>query len=533
MRPDRQQNCSGLPGEGRGHKVGTAVPPGLPNPVVVPTASGNPDPCVRERDRQHNCGRPVQGAGDTMAPVTKDGGQDLSAVRDPPGRPVCLQGDSPVTPVHDSPAGGQSSPGSGRSQSDVGLRPGVRFPPSDACPDGGQQAQGLQGQNAANSTLLVRRSVDASPDGTPVRHASPDPHVSEAPDQHGDQLLGGQRGGPEADCMANMRSATGLNLPSATFALLENSWRPSTRRQYQAVWKEWSKFCQNESMDPTSICVESMLGYLQYLFDKGFAWRSIGVHRSALSSILEAHKPVPVGQHPLVCRFVRGVFNKRPPSVRVVPTWDIGQVLMDLSKDHPPEDLSLFRLTAKVLFLLAAFTAKRVSDLVLFSVDSSLCHVTDECIVLQTQFGSKTDRPGHRSPPVTLRKCEEESLCPVRYVSAYKERTEPLRQASGTQQLFISPFTQRPVKLATLRRWMVKVMREAEVIASAGSTRATVTSCALLHDVPLQQLLNSADWTREDTPFRHYVRVLPERTLRSISSQRSLQDAVLAQHERE
>ena len=332
--------------------------------------------------------------------------------------------------------------------------------------------------------------------------------------------------------MANMRSATGLNLPSATFALLENSWRPSTRRQYQAVWKEWSKFCQNESMDPTSICVESMLGYLQYLFDKGFAWRSIGVHRSALSSILEAHKPVPVGQH-LVCRFVRGVFNKRPPSVRVVPTWDIGQVLMYLSKDHPPEDLSLFRLTAKVLFLLAAFTAKRVSDLVLFSVDSSLCHVTDECIVLQTQFGSKTDRPGHHSPPVTLRKCEEESLCPVRYVSAYKERMEPLRQASGTQQLFISPFTQRPVKLATLRRWMVKVMREAGVIASAGSTRATVTSCALLHDVPLHQLLNSADWTREDTPFRHYVRVLPERTLRSISSQRSLQDAVLAQHERE
>ena len=112
------------------------------------------------------------------------------------------------------------------------------LPPSNACPDGGQQAQGLQGQNAANSTLLVRRSVDASPDGTPVRHASPDPHVCEAPDQHGDQLPGGQCGGPEADCMANMRSATGLNLPSATFALLENSWRPSTRRQYQAVWKE-------------------------------------------------------------------------------------------------------------------------------------------------------------------------------------------------------------------------------------------------------------------------------------------------------
>ena len=114
VRPDRQQNCSGLPGEGRGLKVGTSVPSGLPNPIVVPTASDNHDPCVREGDRQHNCGRPVQGEGDTMAPVTNDGGQDLSAVRDPPGRPLCLQGDSSFTPVHDSPAGGQSSPGSRR-----------------------------------------------------------------------------------------------------------------------------------------------------------------------------------------------------------------------------------------------------------------------------------------------------------------------------------------------------------------------------------------------------------------------------------
>ena len=56
-----KEELSGLPGEGRGHKVGTSVPSGLPNPVVVPVASDNPDPCVREGDRQHNFGRPVQG----------------------------------------------------------------------------------------------------------------------------------------------------------------------------------------------------------------------------------------------------------------------------------------------------------------------------------------------------------------------------------------------------------------------------------------------------------------------------------------
>ena len=324
--------------------------------------------------------------------------------------------------------------------------------------------------------------------------------------------------------MANMRSATGLNLASATFALLENSWRHSTRRQYQAVWKEWSKFCQNESVDLTSTCVESMLSYLQYLFYKGFAWRSIGVHRSALSSTLEAHKPVPVGQHPLVCRFVRGVLNKRPPSVRVVPTWDIGQVLMYPSKDHPPADLSLFRLTAKVLFLLAAFTAKRVSDLVLLSVDSSLCHVTDECIVFQTQFGSKTDRPGHRfpAPPPPPLPCGN-----VRRAFAQSGMCRPTKSERSryAKPAALSSCSSRRSPIG-LRRWMVKVMREAGVIASAGSTRATVcpaTRRALTTTLELSGLDKGrhalpslrACSTRADSSF-HFVSALLAR--RCVSS---------------
>ena len=113
------------------------------------------------------------------------------------------------------------------------------------------------------------------------------------------------------------------------------------------------------------------------------------------------------------------------------------------SKDHSPPDLSLFKLTAKVLFLLAALTAKTVSDLVLFSVDSSLCHVTDECIVLQTQFGSKTDRPGHRFLPVTLRKCEEEGLCPVSLQRANGAFT-PSQRHSAAVHLAVHPPTVPP-----------------------------------------------------------------------------------------
>ena len=83
-----------------------------------------------------------------------------------------------------------------------------------------------------------------------------------------------------------------------------------------------------------------------------------------------------------------------------------------------------------------------------------------------------------------------------------------------------------PVKLATVRRWIVGVLGEAGQAGSVGSTRATATSCALLRGIPLERIMNSADWTRQTTPVRRYIRLLPEQTLRAVE-QRDIQDAVL------
>ena len=82
------------------------------------------------------------------------------------------------------------------------------------------------------------------------------------------------------------------------------------------------------------------------------------------------------------------------------------------------------------------------------------------------------------------------------------------------------------MKLATLRRWIVRVLQRAGVEGSAGSTRATATSYAVLSDVPLQQIMNAADWSRKDTPLKHYLRTLPEQTVRELE-QRQIQDALM------
>lgn len=136
----------------------------------------------------------------------------------------------------------------------------------------------------------------------------------------------------------------GDEVEPAIFDLLQNTWRPGTRCQYQSVWKSWHEWCISKCLDPTTISVEKLSEYLHDLFQNGLAWRSVCAYRSGVSRLLEPHKTAPVGQNPLMCQFVRGVFNKRPPSARVVLTSDTGWVLRFLSEWDPPEEVSLQKL---------------------------------------------------------------------------------------------------------------------------------------------------------------------------------------------
>jgi len=146
-------------------------------------------------------------------------------------------------------------------------------------------------------------------------------------------------------------------------------------------------------------------------------------------------------------------------------------------------------------------------------------------VVLQTAFGAKTDPPSHRVPPLRLRQCTEEAPCPVSWWKECINRTVELR--GDSVQTVTSPYRPHPpVKLATLGRWVARVLRQAGVEGSAGSRRAAVPSWAPLRDVPLQQITEAADWSGLDTLVRHSTRILPELVLRDVE-RKELQDAVL------
>ena len=109
---------------------------------------------------------------------------------------------------------------------------------------------------------------------------------------------------------------------------------------------------------------------------------------------------------------MRGVFNKRPPSRRLYPSWkmsDIVQVFEGWSS--PPLFKELIRKTA---FLLAMASTRRPSEISSFRISPNFfsCNATSACFV-PTRL-SKTDRHDHMGPAIIVyRLVDSPALCPV------------------------------------------------------------------------------------------------------------------------
>ena len=86
---------------------------------------------------------------------------------------------------------------------------------------------------------------------------------------------------------------------------------------------------------------------------------------------------VAVGKHLLVCCLLKGVFNLQPLEKILVPMWLVLTVIRMLKSWGPAKKLDFKSLTFKTVMLLALTRARRVSSLVLLSVESGFCEIGD------------------------------------------------------------------------------------------------------------------------------------------------------------
>ena len=243
------------------------------------------------------------------------------------------------------------------------------------------------------------------------------------------------------------------------------------------------------------------------LFKKGFSYSALNTARSAVSSIdnnvsvIQDHTSG--GKHFLVCRYLKGVFNKIKPVPIYNNIWSVDTVLNYLSLFWPLDEINLKELTLKLVLLIALTTGQRYQTLTFLDISEQYMQKNDKCFNFALTDHLKQDKPGQVFGNVCLYKYPVRELCVYETLNYYISTTEKLRNSTKLLVLFVKPH--RAVTSSTIGRWIKSVLGQAGIDTerfSGHSTRCASTSKARL-SVSTDIILATAGWTKEST-FRKF-----------------------------
>ena len=174
---------------------------------------------------------------------------------------------------------------------------------------------------------------------------------------------GDPRAAPVSHMEGLRKSHTAAGISERSSKLILSGWSKGTSSSYQSGWKKWSCWCSRREIDPFSCDIRHFLDFLSELFEDGLQHRTINSICSAVSMTHDQVEGVPIGQHPLVTRLLKGVYNLRPPQPRYSDTWNVDMVIRHLQSLGSNSKLTLKVLGQKLALLMALVEASRSSEL--------------------------------------------------------------------------------------------------------------------------------------------------------------------------
>ena len=316
--------------------------------------------------------------------------------------------------------------------------------------------------------------------------------------------------------MAHLRkSFSSRGISAQASELLLSSWRDKTNTSYNSLFAKWANWCEQRDRNPTSGPVEDVVNFLAELFAKGYQYRSLNSYRSAISSIHQKVDGQSIGQHPLVCRLLKGSYNQKPPTPRYSHFWDVGVVLRFLKQLGTNPSLSLKWISIKTAMLMALTRPSRSADL--SKLDMRFRTYTANGVIFQPTHLSKQSRS---SKPIREFffpfYVADVDICPVRALQSYEERTLSFREKNTKSTLFLSWIGKHdPVSSSTIARWLRMCLQEAGIDTDtfkAHSVRGAASSAAAWSGVTIMDILNAADWSTEATFQQFYHREMQDMT---------------------
>ena len=224
-----------------------------------------------------------------------------------------------------------------------------------------------------------------------------------------------------------------------------SGWRKSTIKSYNSYIKQFIEFCDLKGYDCCERNIKNILKFLNKLFKEKISFSAINTARSALSALF--FDP-PVGEDPLISRFMKGIFNLRPSKPRYSKIWNVSTVLSFLEKWTPSRELDLKQLTLKTVMLTMLTSGQRCQTVHAFNLN----HVE----ISQTRITFYVDKMLKHNSVKNMKNIivldafsENRKICVITYLKEYIRRTKPLRK---DRQLFISWKSYKPISKDTLSR---------------------------------------------------------------------------------
>ena len=284
------------------------------------------------------------------------------------------------------------------------------------------------------------------------------------------------------------------------------SWRSGTAKQYRTYLSRWESYCDERNIDKLQPGIENALDFLTDLFHSVIGYSTINTARSALSTVIVMPNGSKFGEHPVVCRFLKGVFELRPSLPKYTEIWDVAKVLEYLKTLSPAKELSLKMLTKKVTMLLCLLTGQRCQTVHSFDI-RYIQQLPDKFRIAVRELLKHT-KPGKHQEPFSFTAFSlDKRLCIVEYLSAYISKTEKLRGTNNTRLLISYIKLHKPVSKSTVARWIKSVLRQSGIDVSrfsAHSCRSASTSFTKQSRLNLIEIMKSAGWSNARTFAAYY-----------------------------
>ena len=311
----------------------------------------------------------------------------------------------------------------------------------------------------------------------------------------------------ETSRMASIRSSLqGQGISQEASEIILASWRKNTETAYSCNWRRWQVWCRERCVDPLCASIGQILDFLTSQFAEGKQFRTLNSYRSAISMTHPPIDGVVIGKHPLISRFMRGVFNNRPPQPRYNFTWDVAKVLSHIRSLGTNDTLPMKELTHKLATILALANASRSSEI--HALDVKYMTVSHTGVTFTLKKLTKSSRPGKQCSLFYPSLQQDPLLCPVLTLRNYLSRTAKYRKDQSTNLFLAVVKPYRPVHKSTIARWIKTLIHEAGIDGqfSAHSIRGAATTAAVMQGMSVGDIMKVADWASDTTFKRFYYR---------------------------